>query len=213
MTIAVMQILSSDTDTHILSVVAEDDRVEYVLPSGSTDEILNSKRAAKFAPVFEEEYGRAPESSEDWAITGAYNMGYSIVNGPVENSYKTFDSAIKGERRSIDDAIDASRTRREERRTWTDEKLDMSSSSIFAYVDPKSDEIAYVTLVTPVGGSDLEVYRENGKWTDAPEKEPDIDAIEDMNIVLVSSDYLRKFDSGDLSSKTAKTYEVEEMEQ
>lgn len=163
----------SDMDgVHSMSVVADDRGVEYVLPSGVEDAILDSDRPARFEGRFEEDFGRKPSSPEDWAECAVYNLGWVSVSDPVDNSYKTKAAAAKAERREIDKAVKAGQKKAEEAKVFSDADMTIGpDDTLEAVIDPEDGSVVALTLAfaRSGGNSDFLYYRVNGMWTNEPE--------------------------------------------
>lgn len=226
MTVAVAKLFDVETDVHLISIVSDGETTQYVLPSGRKDPILNYDRVKNFVPTFEEEYGKKPETPEEWVTAASYNMGYLGVSDPIEKNYSDIKEAISEEQSLIDTSIKNQQEKEErseqypaleegeeEKISWSVDEETFEQGNVSALLDTEKNEIAYLMAEADTSSKFLSnyiVFRENGEWTDDPSFEVDWDAIEDMDTLDVSSEYLTAFDEGDMSEETARSKEIKD---
>jgi hypothetical protein len=183
------------TQQHFMSVVADGSDVRYVLGSGKTDPALTPERARRFAAQFEEDYGRAPESSEDWADCASRSLGFATAQEPVEHPYEAITKVVENEIAAIDEEAQVF----SEPKTMSDSSLD---GPVFAYVSDSGTVVGLQRLQPNKPYADKEWWRTNGVWTE--ESPVNGDDAEDLGVIEVSPDYIEAFDSGKRSESDAK---------
>jgi hypothetical protein len=183
-------------DVHSMSVVVDEDGVEYVLPTGKSDSVLTPERPAMFSGEFVEEFGREPQSPEDWAECAVYNLGWVSISDPVDNSYNTKAAAVKSERLLIDKSREDARIEEQKAKVFSDADMSIGpKDSLAAFINPEDGSVVALTLTfaREGGNSDFLYYRVDGKWTNDPE----VDILdEDMNYEMddVTVDYISAYD-------------------
>lgn len=196
MTVVVRRLYSIE-GVHIMSVVVDKNGAEYVLPRGRTDEILTPERPLRFVDEFRAEYGKEPSSPEDWAECAVYNMGYSIVGDPMENSYKSKTAAAKAERREIDSSIKKAADLEKAAKVFSDDDMKIGpNDTIEAIIDSDDGSVVALTLSfgRTGGNSDFLYHREDGKWTNDPRVDI-TDENMDYKVVEVPASYIANYDN------------------
>lgn len=216
MAIAVMRVFGSK-ELHLMSVVSDGTETVYVGSSGKdmTKAGFDPDRPKRFAPVFKEEFGKDPESPEDWVEAGSLNLGWLQPQGPVENSYEDMESAISAEQSLIDASVESDMQKyaeeieeKKRKKTFSDDQLEMRpEDSICVTVDPETSQAIYLTVE---GNMRPVLYRENGMWTDRPDFKIDYEKMEDMNVMNVTADYVPLFDEEKRSLNDFEPYLDEE---
>lgn len=196
MAIVVRRVKTWPNNTHMMSIVVDGSKVQYVLATGAKSSILVPSRARKFAPLFEEINGRKPESPEDWAEAASYNLGmHSSVGSPVGQSYGSAKEAIKAEQDLIDQSIEM----QSKPRTLSDDQVAMSDQDeLEVMVDPSGAVVA-LTLDKKFGGKFLTLYRVDGQWSDTSPLSLSEDELEDLNLRRTTMEYIAVYDGGSRS--------------